>query len=190
MQTILVTYSHPDYPASQVNRALRAGVQKRLADKSIQVQWQDLYFNYPDFHINIKKEQEALIAHDVLVFQHPLFWYSVPALLKHWIDEVLTEGWAYGPGGNALINKTWAHWITAGGAASAYSETGQNQHTLDALLLPLKQTAALCGCQWASPGVTYSSLTLTEDDVAQEVQRYSQWLESLAVSAAQEARHA
>ena len=190
MQKILVTYSHPDYPASQVNRALRAGVKSRLADKGLEVQWRDLYVSYPDFHIDVKKEQDALIAHDVLIFQHPLFWYSVPALLKHWIDEVLTEGWAYGPGGRALANKTWAHWITAGGAASTYSEGGQNQHSMAELLVPLQQTARLCHCRWAPPGVTYSSLTLTDEDIEQEVARYSQWLESLALSSTQGSHHA
>ena len=39
----------------------------------------DLYAEYPDFHIDVDREQADLLAHDVLVFLHPLYWYSTPA---------------------------------------------------------------------------------------------------------------
>lgn len=181
MPKILVTYAHPDAPPSRVNRALRSGVQKLLEGQGLDVRWHDLYHSYPDFHIKIKQEQGMLLAHDILIFQHPLFWYSVPALLKHWFDEVLTEGWAYGRGGEALAGKIWAHRISAGGAERTYSENGQNGHDLPAMLLPLEQTARLCHCEWQSPGITYSSLTLNDEDLEIEIARYASWIKSLAL---------
>ncbi len=57
----------------------------------------DLYEAYPDFGIDVGREQERLPAHDVVVFQHPLFWYSTAAILQEWKDLVLEHGWAYGP---------------------------------------------------------------------------------------------
>lgn len=34
----------------------------------------------------------------MIVFQHPLYTYSCPALLKEWLDRVLSRGFASGPG--------------------------------------------------------------------------------------------
>ena len=46
----------------------------------------DLYAEYPRFEIDVDREQARLLAHDVIVFQNPLFWYSTPAILKEWQD--------------------------------------------------------------------------------------------------------
>jgi glutathione-regulated potassium-efflux system ancillary protein KefG len=50
----------------------------------------------------------------VIVFQHPLYTYSCPALLKEWLDRVLSRGFASGPGGNQLAGKYWRSVITTG----------------------------------------------------------------------------
>jgi len=51
---------------------------------------------YPDFNIDVEAEQQALLKADTIIFQFPLFWYSMPALLKHWIDKVFEYGFAFG----------------------------------------------------------------------------------------------
>lgn len=56
----------------------------------------DLYAHYPDFFIDIPREQALLREHEVIVFQHPLYTYSCPALLKEWLDRVLSRGFASG----------------------------------------------------------------------------------------------
>ena len=83
-----------------------------------------LYDLYPDFDIDIAAERAALTEADLVIWLTPVHWYSVPALMKHWIDQVLAYGWAYGPDGNALRGKTvW--WVTSAGAMPAdYSATG------------------------------------------------------------------
>jgi hypothetical protein len=65
-----------------------------------------LYDRYPDFDIDIAAEQRALVNARLIVWMHPMFWYSVPALLKHWFDKVLAYGFAYGDGGTALRAST------------------------------------------------------------------------------------
>ena len=191
MNKILVIYAHPESPPSRANRALRDGAQAELArlnasrgpsepEKEMVITWHDLYQHYADFHINVAKEQALLLAHDVLIFQHPFHWYSVPALLKLWIDEVLEDGWAYGGGAARLAGKRWAHWVTAGGSASAYTHGGQNNFAVEELLRPLEQTAILCRCPWIRPQFTYSSLTLDDTDLQREALRYASWLEALA----------
>ena len=74
----------------------------------------DLYAHYPDFFIDIAYEQDLLRQHEVIVFQHPLYTWSCPALLKEWLDRVLSRGFASGAGGNELAGKYWRSVITTG----------------------------------------------------------------------------
>ncbi len=91
---ILILFAHPALEKSRVNRHLVAGVRDLPG-----VTFHDLYEAYPDFNILVPHEQELLEAHDVVVLQHPFYWYSTPALVKEWEDLVLQHGWAYGTGG-------------------------------------------------------------------------------------------
>lgn len=50
------------------------------------------------FAPDIRAEVEKLIWCDMLILQFPLWWWSVPAILKGWIDRVLVNGVAYGKG--------------------------------------------------------------------------------------------
>jgi putative NADPH-quinone reductase len=111
----------------------------------------DLYADYPTYEIDVEREQERLLAHDVVVLQHPVYWYSAPALLKEWIDLVLEWRWAYGPGGDALRGKIWLNAVTAGGARAAYTPEGRNRLDLRALFSPFEQTAMLCGMTYLPP---------------------------------------
>ncbi len=43
----------------------------------------------------ILAEQQRISRADALVLVHPVYWWSLPALLKGWIDRVFTNGWAY-----------------------------------------------------------------------------------------------
>lgn len=47
-------------------------------------------------------------------------WYSIPPLLKLWIDKVLSHGWAYGHGGKALHGKHLLWAVTTGGGESHF----------------------------------------------------------------------
>ncbi len=190
MNKILVIYAHPEAPRSRANRTLREGAQSHLATLGLNITWHDLYQNYADFHVDVAREQGLLLAHDVIVFQHPFYWYSVPALLKQWIDEVLEDGWAYGGGAQQLAGKGWAHWVTAGGSANAYTSNGQNNFEVELLLRPLEQTALLCASLWLQPQFTYSSLTLDERDLETESRRYGDWLKALAQAQTLESHHA
>ena len=90
---ILVLYAHPDPEASVANRTMLAAI-SRLPHVTVH----DLYAAYPDFFIDITFERELVRDHDIIVFQHPLYMYSCPSLLKEWIDVVLSKGFAHGEG--------------------------------------------------------------------------------------------
>src|SRR5262249_5428870 len=110
MRRILILFAHPVLERSRVNRRLLAAV-RDLADVTVH----DLYEAYPTLYIDAKREQRLLVDHDVIVFQHPFYWYSCPALLKEWQDLVLEHGWAYGHGGTQLRGKITFNAITTGG---------------------------------------------------------------------------
>jgi putative NADPH-quinone reductase len=94
----LLLFAHPAYQKSRVNRHLLAAAQQVEG-----VHIHDLYEEYPNFHIDVPREQNLLLEHDVVVFQHPFYWYSCPALLKEWLDLVLQHGFAFGDEENAVI---------------------------------------------------------------------------------------
>jgi len=150
--SILVLYVHPRSERSQANRRL-----KRVAEGLESVTVADLYAEYPTYEIDVDREQERLAAHDVIVFQHPVYWYSAPALMKEWIDLVLEYRWAYGPGGEALQGKVWLNAVTAGGAPEAYTAEGRNRNDLRSLFAPFEQTALLCGMRYIQPFSLFSA---------------------------------
>ena len=98
MPKTLILFANPALEKSRVNKVLIEGVRKLK-----NVTFNDLYEEYPDFQIDLKREQQLLLEHDRIIWHHPLYWYSVPALMKEWFDIVLEYGWAYGAGGNALV---------------------------------------------------------------------------------------
>ena len=155
---ILVLFAHPSLDRSEVNRPL-AEATPRVGGVSLV----DLYAEYPDFQIDVEREQGRLLVHDVVVFMHPLYWYSTPAILKEWQDLVLEHGFAYGSDGTALRGKIFFNALTAGGAEAAYREEGYNHFTIRELLHPLEQTALLCGMTYLAPFALFSARTAVEE---------------------------
>lgn len=171
---VLVLFAHPALERSRVNRELI-----QAARACAGVTFHDLYETYPDLHIDIEREQELLLAHDVYVFQHPFFWYSTPALLKEWQDLVLEHNWAYGHDGRQLRGKITLNVLTAGGPQHAYQAGGFNRFTVRQLLAPWEATAALCGMRFLAPFVVFGALRLAGADVAPHRTRYRHLLQAL-----------
>jgi glutathione-regulated potassium-efflux system ancillary protein KefG len=175
MRRVLVLFAHPVLERSRVNRRLVSAI-RDVENVTIH----DLYSAYPTSNINVPREQELLLAHDVIVFQHPFYWYSVPAILKEWQDLVLEHGWAYGAGGTKLKGKITLNAVTTGGPATAYSKTGYNRFTVRELLAPWEQTAHLCGMRYLAPFAVHAALRIaSDDDVAQRREDYRRLLVAL-----------
>jgi len=171
---ILILFAHPALQKSRVNRALIEPV--RALDG---VTFHDLYELYPEFDIDVSREQEQLLAHNVVVFHHPLFWYSTPAILKEWQDLVLEHGWAYGRDGTALRGKMMLSAITTGGRESAYQKDGYNQFTIEELLVPIAQTARLCGMDYLPPFAAHGTHAMTESNISGHTADYRRIIEAL-----------
>jgi len=175
MRRILILFAHPVLERSRVNRRLVAAA-RDVAGVTVH----DLYETYPTLDIDAKREQRLLADHDVIIFQHPFYWYSCPAILKEWQDLVLTHGWAYGHGGTQLRGKLTLNAITTGGPESAYHHDGYNRFTIRELLAPWDQTAHLCGMRYLAPFAVHAALRVVgDDDVAEPRARYRQLIEAL-----------
>jgi len=174
---VLILFAHPMPRKSRVNRLLASSVRGMEG-----VTFHDLYEAYPDFDIDVDHEKSLLESHDVIVLQHPFYWYSAPALVKEWLDLVLQYGFAHGDNGTALRGKLWQQAITTGGPEDAYHEAGYNRFTIRQLLAPFEQTAHLCGMVFQEPFVVHGVLPMTRSQVETEALRYRSCIEQLLTS--------
>lgn len=176
LKKILVLFAHPAQNRSEVNAELA-----RAARSLDFVTYVDLYFEYPEYFIDVEKEQQRLLDHDIIVFLHPFFWYSTPAILKEWQDLVLEYGFAYGKNGTRLSGKLFFSTLSAGGSEDAYRSGGANHFTLRELLQPLEQTANLCRMVYLPPFALFSAGHAAEDDrVRPHVEQWRAMLLALA----------
>lgn len=173
MSRILVIAAHPQLDQSRATRALMDAAARLPADH---VQVRDLYALYPDYWIDVAAEQARLAAAELLVWLHPVHWFSMPPLLKLWLDEVFAFGWAYGPGGRALAGKSLWLAISTGGPESSYRPDGYNHHAIDVFLHPCEQTAALTRMRWWPPLVLHGAHRAEDDAIEAHARHFAERL--------------
>jgi glutathione-regulated potassium-efflux system ancillary protein KefG len=192
MPRLLILFAHPALRKSRVQRALLAAVPRTPG-----ITLHDLYDAYPDYDIDVPREQALLLEHDLIIMQHPFYWYSTPPILKQWEDLVLEHGWAYGATGRALQGKALLNVLSTGGPERSYSREGVHGRTVRELLVPIAQTARLCRMDYLPPYVVYGSHRLEPAGIAAEAARYGELLHAVhagevdlaAVAAAGELHH-
>jgi NAD(P)H dehydrogenase (quinone) len=130
------------------------------------------------FSEDILREQALLAQSDLIIFQFPLWWYSVPAPLKGYIDRVFSLGFAYGRGGDALAGKSILLSTTTGAPEMAWNPAtrGTLKENLRHLLVG---TFPLCGLKSIEPFVVYGAKRLTEEQKEAEFVRFREHLMSL-----------
>ena len=153
---VLLLYAHPESQDSVANRVLL-----KPATQLSNV---------------IPREQALLREHEVIVFQHPLYTYSCPALLKEWLDRVLSRGFASGPGGNQLAGKYWRSVITTGEPESAYRYDALNRYPMSDVLRPFELAAGMCRMHWLSPIIIYWARRQSAQELASHARAYGDWL--------------
>ncbi|WP_306821237.1 NAD(P)H-dependent oxidoreductase [Actinomyces wuliandei] len=163
----LVLVFHPHMESSRVNRVLADRAES--AGENVTVRY--VYDLYPDFKIDVAAEQAALQDADRIVLQFPMYWFSSPALLKQWEDDVLTYGWAYGEEGTALHGKELLLAVSPGG--SAYGREAAHSYTLHELLRPFQGSARVIGTRYAVPFLTVGALEISDAALAQRAEEYA-----------------
>jgi putative NADPH-quinone reductase len=173
---IVLAYAHPHHARSRANRALL-----EAAESLPGVQVRRLYDLYPDFDIDVDTERAALARADAIVLQHPVYWYSVSALAKLWLDTVFVHGWAYGEGGTALVGKRFLWAVTTGGDESTYGPDGAHRHPFEAFVAPMRQTAQYCGMFWEAPFILHGAHVVDDTVLAAHVEQYRDRLAALSI---------
>ncbi len=171
---LLLIFAHPYLDRSRANQALLSAVSDLDG-----LELRSLYELYPGFDIDVQAEQAALARAKVVVWQHPIYWYAPPGLLKHWFDKVLLRGWAYGEGGEALKGKRCQWVATTGGETQAYSSAGMHGFEFERFVGPVEQTARFCGMGWEPPFVVHGSHKLSEAALTTIAGNYRSRLQSL-----------
>lgn len=142
----LVVVTHPNIETSVVNKRWIEELKKYPNQYTVH----ELYKVYPDENIDVQKEQALIEAHGNLVLQFPIFWFNCPPLLKKWLDDIFTYGWAYGSKGDKLKNRKIGLAVSAGIRKEDYSPEGRYRYTLGQLLAPFETTFRYCHANYRS----------------------------------------
>jgi len=170
---VLILYAHPAAELSRAN-CLMIAPAAQLAHVTVN----DLYERYPDFHIDVAHEQQLVQQADLIVMQHPIHWYGMPALQKEWLDRVFTRGWAYGEGGHALRGKGLWLVTSTGGEAEAYTPQGRHGYPFETFLPPYEQIARLCDMHWLAPLTLHAAHDVSPSVMQRHVDHYLERLAS------------
>lgn len=171
---IVVIYAHPYPDRSRANRVLFDAARGLNG-----VDGRSLYDRYPDFDIDVESEQRALAGAHTIVWQHPLYWYTAPALMKLWFEKVLTHGWAYGAGGRALVGKRCLWVVTTGGDEASYGDGGMHALPFATFEPVMAQTARFCGMQWLEPLVVHAAHRIDNEALFRQAGVYRDRLSAL-----------
>ena len=167
MKNVLIVSGHPELDTSIANQTILSEVAQALPEAEIR----RLDTLYPNYQFDIETEQSAILKADVIVFQFPFSWYSVPGLMKLWIDKVFVHGFAHGSsakiGGKKLIVS-----FTTGAPEAVYQKDGFFKHTVDDYIPQFETTATLCGLDFQEPIYTNGiSYTARNDEATINAQR-------------------
>ncbi|WP_143309622.1 NAD(P)H-dependent oxidoreductase [Chitinophaga vietnamensis] len=174
MARVLINFAHPALEKSRMHVQLVAAVKGMSG-----ITFNDLYEQYPDLDVDVAREQALLERHDIILLQHPFYWYSAPAMIKQWLDLVLEHGWAYGHTGKALTGKYFTNVISTGSVEAAYTAEGRHRYPVHQFLYPFSQSADLCNMHYAAPYIIYGVHRMDKADINTAAQQYRKVLEML-----------
>jgi len=151
------------------------------------------YFKYQTEQLNsvqnnlfspeIQVEIDKLVQCDILIFNFPLWWFGLPAILKGWVDRVFAMGVVYGGGKGVYDNGTFKNkkaflTLTTGGPEIAYN--GGKNGNLDTILFPINHGMLyFTGMQVLPPYISYSPARLTDEEREIEIEKYKKYLEGI-----------
>ena len=137
MTNVLIINGQPNPHGPSSTGRILAELAKRLPEAQIRA----VADTVTEDKTYVAAEQEALKKADVIVWQFPIYWYSAPAKMKQWIDDVLAYGFAYGSEGDALKGKKLLVSVTTGGSKDEYTPKCAEHFYLKDFLVQFEQTA-------------------------------------------------
>lgn len=168
----LVIVSHPEIERSTSQNFLK----EALPTGEDQFTYHHLESVYPEGNINSRAEQELLRQHDRIILQFPLYWYQCPPMLKKWQDEVLQEGFAYGPGSSALMDKELGLVLSIGVAEREYQAGGRENFSISQLTIPFQALSHRLGMKFLKVFPIFQLSYQSEEDKMRLLIKYQQYL--------------
>lgn len=171
----LIILAHPHYETSLANKALINTLLSRKPD----IEVRDIHKLYPDYRINAQAEQAALLQHQAVIFQYPLYWYNMPAILKQWFDTVFEYRFAYGSEGDKLKDKLFIPSFTVGAPENGYCALGEHHFRVQEFCKNLEQTAYYAQMRYVDPFYFHGTSTnagYTEAEISAKSARQAERL--------------
>lgn len=169
----LVILAHPNLEGSRVNQIWR----DELLQYSDVITVHEIYKAYPDWNIDVPREQNLVEAYNHVILQFPLYWYSYPPLLKKWFDDVFAYGWAYGSRGDKLKGKKIGLAMSIGDKKENYLPEGSVSFTVDQLITPFIASTRHVGAV-ALPyyAVFGASFQISDEDIHHSAKEYINYI--------------
>jgi len=135
------------------------------------------------FAPDINAELEKLEWCDTLVFQFPLWWFGLPAILKGWVDRVFAMGRVYGGGrwydNGCFRGKRAMLSVTIGGPATMYGEDGLSGD-IRMLLFPIQHgMLRFTGFEVVPPFIVHGPARIGQEARAARIRAYGERLLSI-----------
>lgn len=167
MSKVLVVSGHPDLNDSLANKTILNELENKL--DNIEIVYLDK--EYPDFKIDVEKEQARLLEADIIVLQYPVFWYHLPSILERWMEQVFQHGFSHGSTGDKLKGKKLIASFTTGAPNELYHRDGPMGYEIEDFLPALKATCNLTQMDFSgyvyTGGVSYQSRN--DEKIANEI---------------------
>ncbi len=171
----LIILAHPDFEQSTANKTIVETLQNKVKDLEVR----NIHQLYPNYQINVAEEQAALLRHELIILQYPMYWFNMPAILKLWFDEVFTYQFAYGSKGDKLKDKKLLTSLTIGQVEQNYSD--YDVDIINHLHEPVKLSTLYSQMQYLTPIVLYgvSPVTSEQNDIQAKAKQHSEKLVAL-----------
>ena len=161
MKTLVIT-SHPYPDQSRVIKALQdtAGGLPDVTVRNLESIYGQRLSGF-----DLAAEQQAHEAVERIVFLFPIHWFNLTPMLKAYLNEVWTYGWAFGPNGNALRGKEMLVVVSTGASAYTLSNEGLVQSTIEEVLTPMKASALYVGMNYLPPLAFHDAIGATPERI-------------------------
>ena len=166
----LVIVSHPYFSHSRVIRALQHTAERA---ENVTIRHLEQMYGNDAAAIDIAAEQAAYREAERVVFLYPTHWFNLTPMLKAYLNEVWTYGWAFGTGGTALKDKQLQVVTTAGASEFTYSHEGLLNSTMEEVLTPMKASARYVGMHYRQPLAFYEVASGNKDKIADFQARFA-----------------
>lgn len=172
MKNTLVVFAHPYLEHSNSNVEL---INFYVRHQHFTLR--DLYEEYPDFHIAAFRERKRLKNYERIIFQFPIIWFSIPPLLRLWIDEVFDREWLKEGVENPLEGKEVFIVVTTGGKERSFSKEGTYKYTIDELISGLIVSLNVFNAEIKNIKVVYEANKLSKKEIILHKREFAELLE-------------